>query len=216
VLSHLFSLPPGPHLSARSFARARAESLSVEPHSSALSPSSNLPQSVRPPWPRPRPHPRSHEFRPPPTRRAPTQAPFHLLDHFPTCRRPNSLLPARRFLSDLSESAVARQVRVLVPPSPLELRCASHLGEFRLSARNLRHASAYPLPPWFPLPMLTRAPHVQPESRRCRPKPLRCLCRCSRVPELSLKVTLHPTPLIFLSLPCCSPASSPRPSASGA
>jgi hypothetical protein len=69
-----------------------------------------------------------------------------------------------------------------VPLSPLGLRRAFRLDEFRLGAYNLRRASIYSLPLWFPLPVLTGASHVQPKSHHRRPKPLPCPCRRSVTP----------------------------------
>jgi hypothetical protein len=106
-------------------------------------------------------------------------------------------------------TVVVRHARAPVPLSSLELRRAFHLGEFCLDARNLRHASAYPLPLWFPLPVLTRVSLAPLESRRRRPKPLACPCHRSRVPESSLEVCNPDMPLFFPCFPSvmrdCSP-----------
>jgi hypothetical protein len=97
------------------------------------------------------------------------------------------------------KTAAACRVRAPVPPSPLGLRRAFRLGKFSLGACNLRRASAYSLPLWFPLLVLTGASLAQPESRRRRPKPLACPCHRSRVPESSLEVrNLDPHPIFPL------------------
>jgi hypothetical protein len=107
------------------------------------------------------------------------------------------------------KTAAVRCARTPVPPSPLELRRAFRLGEFCLGARNLRRASAYPLPLWFPLSVLTKVSLAQLESCRCRPKPLSCPYRRSRVPESSLEVSNPDLPLFSPCLPSvmcdCSP-----------
>jgi hypothetical protein len=90
---------------------------------------------------------------------------------------------------------------VPVLSSPLELGRAFRLSEFCLGARNLRHASAYPLPLWFPLSVLTKVSLAQLESRRRRPKPLSCPYRRSRVPKSSLEVSNPDLPLFFLVCP---------------
>jgi hypothetical protein len=84
-----------------------------------------------------------------------------------------------------------------VPSPPLGLRRAFCLGESRLGARNLRRASIYSLPLWFPLPVLTGASLAQPESHHRRPKPSSCPYRRSRVLKSSLKVSNPAPPLIF-------------------
>jgi hypothetical protein len=176
--------------------------LSVGPRLSSLFPSSNS-QSARPPWSRPRPR----EFRPPPTCPAPTQA-IPSARPFPQSRRSFSELSEdhRRLPCPRTRSAVT----IGASPSPSELRRAFGLDEFRLGARNLRRASTYSLPLWFPLPVLTGASLAQSKSRCRRPKPLPCPCHHSRVPEPSLKVTHLPMPLISISLPCCSRNCSPE------
>jgi hypothetical protein len=184
--------------------------LSVGPRSSPLSPSSNS-RSARPPWLCPRPR----EFRPPFTRPAPTQATFRPLGHFPTRRHPSSLSLVCRSSSEPSEDL--RRARAPVPPSSLEFCRAFRLGEFCLGARNLRHASTYPLHLWFPLPVLTRVSLVPPESGRHRPKPLSCPYRSSRVPESCLELSNLGLPYFSLVCPrSCAIArrSSVAPSSS--
>jgi hypothetical protein len=161
----------------------------------ALSLSSNF-RSAHLPWPRPRPR----ESRPPPTRPTPTQAPSRSLCYSPTRRHPSSPSLVRRSFSESQKTTAARHAHAPVLSSPLGLRRAFHLGEFCLDARNLRRASIYSLPFWFPLPMLIEASHAQPKSHRRRPKPLLCPCHRSRVPESSLEVS-NPTPPLF-SLDC--------------
>jgi hypothetical protein len=118
------------------------------PRLSALSPSSNF-QFAHPPWP----HPRPREFRPPPTRLTPTQAPSRPLCHFPhshPARLCSCVVPSQ----SSRKTGAARRARAPIPPSPLGLRRA-----FCLGARNLRCASIYSLALWFPLPVLTGASH---------------------------------------------------------
>jgi hypothetical protein len=104
--------------------------------------------------------------------------------------------------SQSSRKTIAtRRARAPVPPSPLGLRRSFRLGEFYLGARNLRRASIYSLPLWFPLPVFTGASHAQPESRRHRPKPLSCPYRRSKVPESSLEVSNPALPVFSLDCP---------------
>jgi hypothetical protein len=95
------------------------------------------------------------------------------------------------------KTAAARRARAPVPSPPLGLRRAFRLSESRLDARNLRRASIYSLPLWFPLSVLTGPSLAQPESRRRRPKPSSCPCRRSTVPESSLEVSNPAVPLFF-------------------
>jgi hypothetical protein len=118
------------------------------------------------------------------------------------------------------KTAAVCRARAPVPPSPLELHRAFRLGEFCLGAHNLRRTSAYPLPLWFPLSVLTGGSLAQPESRCRQPKPLSCPCRRSSVPKSSLEVSNPDLPLFFPCLPsvmcdcspewCCATAEPPR------
>ena len=138
-------------------------------------------------------------LKPPPVRLA-----ISPLADSPACSR-SCVVPPRSSW----KTAAVRRARALVPPSSLELHRAFRLGEFCLGARNLRRASAYRLPLWFPLPMLTRVSLAPPESRRRRSKPLSCPCHRSRVPESSLEVSNPDLPIFFPGVPSvmrdCSP-----------
>jgi hypothetical protein len=75
----------------------------------------------------------------------------------PTLARALSLPRARR-------TAAIHRARTSVLPPPLSPHCAHCLGKFRLGVHNSRHASIFPLPLWFSLPVLIRAFPAHPES----------------------------------------------------